>query len=359
MLPFENVLQDLDQVFLGNTSSQWLRAALAFLFVVLLFSFIRRVIQRRKERWRTDLHNPALELSAMLLTNTRRWVRVIVGLYFAEKILTLPPAIDRAFDMVIIIGLAMQIGIWATTALRYQVRRKQGVDEWQEPDSRAPTGVIMFVGQLVIWALVALFALDNLGINITALVAGLGVGGIAIALSVQTLLGDLLGSMTIAFDKPFEVGDMLRVDDIEGRVEHISVRSTRLRSVTGEQVILSNADVLKSRVRNLGRMPERRVQFRLLVAYENPPEKVEQVAGTVRHVVESRPGTRFAQCQLATLGPSALEFEVTYFVATREDVSHPDTVDAVNRGIFSAFAAAGITLAYPTQRVLLSGTPAG
>jgi small-conductance mechanosensitive channel len=358
MPPFESLLKDLDQVFLGNTSSQWLRAGLAFLFVLLLFSFLRRVIQRRKEQWRRDLHNPALELSAMLLTNTRRWVRVIVGLYFAEKILTLPPAIDRAFDMVIIIGLAIQIGIWATTALRFQIRRRQGIDEWQEPDSRAPIGVLMFMGQMVIWSLAALFALDNLGINITALVAGLGVGGIAIALSVQTLLGDLLGSMTIAFDKPFELGDTLRIDDIEGRVEHISVRSTRLRSVTGEQVILSNADVLRSRVRNLGRMPERRVQFRLQVAYENPPEKVELVSPAVRRAVESRPGTRFAQCQLAALGNSALEFEITYFVATRDDVSHPETVDAINRGIHRAFADAGITLAYPTQRVLVSGTPA-
>jgi small-conductance mechanosensitive channel len=325
---------------------------------LLVFSYLRRVIGRKKALWK-NLHNPALELLAVLLTNTRRFVRVIFGLYLAEKILTLPPAIDRVFEIVIVLGLAVQIAIWASVALRHQVQHRHGHDE-QEPLSKsAPIGVLMFVGQMVIWSLAALFALDNLGVNITALVAGLGVGGIAIALSVQTLLSDLFGSLSIALDKPFVVGDMLRIDDIEGRVEHVSVRSTQLRSVTGEQVIMSNADVLRSRVRNLGRMAERRMLFRLQVAYDNSPDKVEQVAAIVRRVVESRPATRFAHCQLAALGASALEFEVVYHIANRDDVQHLVTVDAVNRGIFSAFSAAGIALAYPTQRVLVSGTPGG
>jgi small-conductance mechanosensitive channel len=355
---FETLFKDLDQVFLGNTTSQWLRAAAAFLFVILFFTFLRRVLERKRANWK-DIDNPALELAALLLAQTRRYIRVILGLYFAGKILTLPPAIARAFDMIIVVGIAIQLATWATAALRYKIQHRQGdVDadgHLEGLEERAPISLLMFVGQLVIWLLAALFALDNLGINITALVAGLGIGGIAIALSMQAILGDLFASLTIAFDKPFQIGDMLRIDEIEGRVEYISVRSTRLRSITGEQVILSNADILKSRVRNLGRMPERRVLFRLQVAYENSPEKVEQVAATVRRVVESQAGTRFAQCQLATLGASALEFEVVYFVANRDDVNHPGTVDAINRGIFSAFSGAGITLAYPTQRVLVSG----
>jgi small-conductance mechanosensitive channel len=357
MNAYNTLFESLDQVFLGNTTSQWLRAAAAFLAVILFFTFLRRVLERKRAGWK-DIENPALELAALLLTHTRRYVRVILGLYFAGKILTLPPAIARALDMIIVVGIAIQLATWATAALRYKIQHRQGdVDadgHLEGLEERAPIGLLMFVGQLVIWLLAALFALDNLGINITALVAGLGIGGIAIALALQAILGDLLASLTIAFDKPFEIGDTLRIDEIEGRVEYISVRSTRLRSVTGEQVILSNADILKSRVRNLGRMPERRVLFRVQVAYENSPEKVEQVAATVRRVVESQPGTRFAQCQLATLGASALEFEVVYFVANRDDVNHPDTVDAINRGIFSAFSGAGIALAYPTQRVLVS-----
>jgi small-conductance mechanosensitive channel len=344
----------LEQVFLGNTTEQWLRAGVVFVAVFVTFALARRALERRRARWK-DLGSPALELPVLLLTSTRRYVRVIVGLYFAGKILTLPPATDRLFDAIIVVGVAIQLGIWASTALRYTIERKHGPEAGAGQPGRAPIGVLMFVGQMIIWMLAALFALDNLGINITALVAGLGVGGIAIALSVQTILGDLFSSLSIAFDKPFEIGDTLRIDDIEGRVEHISVRSTRLRSVTGEQVIFSNADVLKSRVRNLGRMPERRVQFRLQVAYDNPPDRIEQVPALARRVIEAQPGTRFGQCHLAALGASALEFEVTYHVANRDDVDHPGVVDAVNRGMFRALSESGVRLAYPTQRVLVSG----
>lgn len=356
MTILSEVQEALEQVFLGNTHSQWLRAGAVFIFVVLVFSLLRYVLERRSAKWQQGAHGP-WELPLLLLRNTRRYVRLIIGLYFAGKILTLPPTIDRAFDIVIVVGAAVQLAIWASVALRYQVTHRHDPDG-DRGANRAPIGVLLFIGQLIIWSLAALFALDNLGVNITALVAGLGVGGIAIALSVQTILGDLFGSLSIAFDKPFQIGDSLRIDDIEGQVEQISIRSTRLRSVSGEQVIISNADVLRSRVRNLGRMPERRVLFRLQVAYDNPPGNVEQVAALVRRVVESRPGTRFAQCQLASLGQSALEFEVVYHVANRPDVDHGATVDAINRGIFREFSEAGIVLAYPTQRVLVAGVSA-
>ena len=156
-------------------------------------------------------------------------------------------------------GIWLQVGLWATTALRFFLERRQQRAGLNDAAAASTVNVLMFVGQILIWAVFVLLALDNLGVNITALVAGLGVGGIAIALAVQTILGDVFGSLSIAFDKPFVVGDMLRIDDIEGTVEHIGIKSTRLRSITGEQVILANADVLKARVRNLGRMPERRV----------------------------------------------------------------------------------------------------
>src|SRR6185369_14889962 len=138
-----------------------------------------------------------------------------------------------------------------------------------------------------------------------------------------------------------------------GTVEYIGIKSTRLRSVSGELVIIANADLLKSRVRNLGRMPERRVQFRLQLAYENDTRRIEQVSAIVRRVVVAQPGTRFVQCLLISLAQDALEFEVTCFVANRADVNHGATVDAINRGIVREFAAAGIQFAYATRRVLL------
>jgi small-conductance mechanosensitive channel len=272
-----------------------------------------------------------------------------IALYLAEKWLELPSKVDGVFELVIVVGVALQLALWATAALRFAIDHHHR-DSIEHP---ASVGVLVFVGQVLIWSIFTLLALDNLGVNITALVAGLGIGGIAIALAVQTVLGDLLGSLSIALDKPFVVGDQLQIDDVEGTVEHIGIKSTRLRSLTGEQVILANADVLKSRVHNLGRMAERRVLFRVGVAYETPPEKVDQVTDAVRRAVEAVPNTRFLQCPLISLGKDSLEFELIFYVANRPDVGYGTTVGAVNRGIFREFAAAGIGFAYPTRRLLV------
>jgi small-conductance mechanosensitive channel len=349
----QNHLALIEQTVFGNSLRDWLYAAAVFAATFLIVPFVRGLIKARQQRWK-DTHNPALELLALLAARTSRLVMLSVALYFAEKWLTLPAEVDRVFDLVIVVGIAVQFALWSGTALRFLIERHYARSADDDAGARASVGVLMFVAQIIIWAIFLLLALDNLGVNITALVAGMGVGGIAIALAVQTILGDLFGSMSIALDKPFVEGDSLRIDDIEGTVEHIGIKSTRLRSVTGEQIILSNADVLKSRVRNLGRMPEKRVLFRLQVAYENPSDKVEQIGGIIRRVVEASPGTRFVQCLLMKLTPDAMEFEVIYWVANAAGVKHAETVDAVNRGIVREFAAAGIAFGHPTQRLLMT-----
>jgi small-conductance mechanosensitive channel len=337
--------------FLGNKPGDWLVAGIVFVAIFLVVEFIRGMVRSRLQRLQHNAR-PSLQLLGRLAKATSRTVVLSVALYSAEKWLELPPNADRLFEVIIVAGIAVQLALWAAAALRFAIEHHyRGTGN--EPGASPAIGVLMFVGQLVIWTVFVLLGLDNLGVNITALVAGLGVGGIAIALAVQTLLGDLLGSMSIAMDKPFAVGDALRIDDIEGTVEHVGIKSTRLRAVTGEQVIFSNADILKSRVRNLGRMPERRVLFRLMVAYENKPAQIEQVAAIVKRVVEGQQGTRFVQCLLASLGADALEFEVVYFVANSPKINHGATVDAINRGIVREFSGAGISFAYPARRLLV------
>lgn len=353
----ETFLAMFDQVVLGNPLSNWLLALLAFGATFLVLPFIRGRIRARQQRWR-DIYNPALELLALLAARTNRLVLFSIALYFAEKLLALPARVDKVFDYIIVVGIAVQLAIWAGTALRFLIERHYAKADKDDAGARASVGVLMFIVQMVVWAIFLLLALDNLGINITALVAGMGVGGIAIALAVQTILGDLFGSMSIALDKPFVEGDILRIDDIEGTVEKIGIKSTRLRSVTGEQIILSNADVLKSRVRNLGRMPEKRVLFRLQVAYENESDKVERIGGIIRGVVEGRKGARFVHCLLMALTPDAMEFEVVYWVDNNARVNYGETVDAINRGIVREFAASGIAFGYPTQRLLMKQTAA-
>jgi len=348
----QDLLSRVDRKFLGTTLGDWLLAAALFAVIFLAVEFVRGVVRSRRRHWQ-GAGSPALELLGGFAAATSRLVVISVALYFAEKLLKLPPRADRVFEVVIVAGMAVQLALWATVALRFAVHRHYGGASGEDLGARASVGALLFIGQLVIWAVFALLALDNLGINITALVAGLGVGGIAVALAVQTILSDLFGSMSIALDKPFVVGDQLRIDDVEGTVEYIGIKSTRLRSLTGEQVILSNADVLKSRVRNLGRMAERRVLFRIGVTYETSPEALDRIADIVRQAVESVPNTRFLQCPLMSLGADSLEFELIFFVASRPDVSYGQTIGAVNRGIFRAFAERGVDFAYPTRRLLV------
>ena len=343
----------LATTFLNNSLLEWGLAALAFLFTFLVLPFVRRLIRARQSRWQGQLGDSTpLELLSQLASHTSHLVLLIIAVYFAEKILTLPKRVDQAFDVIIVFGVWFQGASWASTALRFFIQLRQRRSGLDDVVARSSLDVVMFVAQLVIWSVFALLALDNLGVNVTTLVAGLGVGGIAIALAVQTILGDLFASLSIAFDKPFIIGDVLKVDDFEGTVEHIGIKSTRLRSVSGEQIILSNADVLKSRVRNLGRMPERRTLFRLYLDYDTPADKVGRVSAIVEEAVRSQNGTRFVSCLLAQLGSYALEFEVVYFVENRSRIEVARVNDGVNRGIVERFAAAGVGFAYPTQRTV-------
>ena len=335
--------------FLGNTLLDWTLAALVVIVTVLVIPFVRGRLHAHRARWPDVPATPVWELLALLVSRTSRLVLWIAALYFAEKILVLPVRVDRIFDVIIVVGVWIQVGLWATTAARFVIQRRQGENRAAE----ASVTILMFGAQLLLWAVFVLLALDNLGVNITALVAGLGVGGVAVALAVQTILSDLFGSLSIAFDKPFQIGDSLRIDDIEGTVEHVGLKSTRLRSVTGEQIILANADVLKSRLRNLGRMAERRMLFKLNVAYDTPPAKLDAVPGIVQKLVESRPGARFVQCILTNLGAYAIEFETIYFLANRPEIPVAQTTDAINRGVLREFAAQGIRIAYPTQQLMV------
>ena len=175
-------------------------------------------------------------------------------------------------------------------------------------------------------------ALANLNVEIGPLLAGLGIGGIAVALAVQTVLGDLLASLSIALDKPFAVGDALQIDTFNGTVENIGVKSTRLRSLSGEQIVMSNADILRSRVRNFGRMRERRVVMALNVSYDTPPDTLRAIPIAVREVVAAQPNTRFDRCHFMTYAESALQFELVFVVTSADYGVYADVQHAVLYG---------------------------
>jgi small-conductance mechanosensitive channel len=256
---------------------------------------------------------------------------------------------------VVTIAVFWQIGLWtATAAIAWLNRKRQHAIE----TDRAAAGslaIISVVLRVVIWSVVLLLTLDNLGVNITTLVAGLGIGGIAIALAVQNVLGDLLASLSITLDKPFVIGDFLIVDDFMGNVEYIGIKTTRLRSLSGEQIVMSNADLLGSRVRNYGRMQERRVVFSVGITYETPRELVEAIPELIREIVCAQDNTRFDRSHFAKFGASSLDYETVYFVRSADYNQYMDIQQQINFRIFNAFAERGIEFAYPTQKLWLTG----
>jgi small-conductance mechanosensitive channel len=352
-------MEMLDQVFLGNPLRAWLQAAAAFVGVLMVLPLVRRFVIARVRRIRAEDRPPWADLVLLLITRTRALWILVAAMYAGERLLDLPDRVERFSTVVIVIVAWLQAAVWGVAMIEFLLRKRQArlLGEGATRQSGS-ISVLMFVARVVLFGLATLLALDNLGVNITALVAGLGIGGIAVALAVQTILGDLLASLSITLDKPFEEGDWLRIDDLEGTVEHIGVKSTRLRSVSGEQIVLSNADLLKSRVRNMGRMPERRALFQFGVAYETPPKKLAEVAHIVERAVEGVPGTRFEYCKLRGFGESALQFEVVYFVPKPTTARNKflDIGDEVNRRIHAAFAEHGIDFAYPTRNVIVRRT---
>jgi small-conductance mechanosensitive channel len=245
------------------------------------------------------------------------------------------------------ITLIWQVGIWSTAATTAFIDRRTQQTRDSDRAVAGSLGIVGVIARMVIWTIVVLLILENAGVDVTALVAGLGIGGVAVALAMQNILGDLFASLSITFDQPFVIGDLLRVEDYSGHVEHIGLKSTRLRSPGGEQIIVSNADLLQSRLRNYGRLPERRVEFTLRIAYETSPEMLERIPSMIGDIVTSEQGTRLDRSHFAGHGAWSLDFETVYFVLSPDFTRHMDIQQTIHIRIHREFARAGIEFASP------------
>jgi len=214
-------------------------------------------------------------------------------------------------------------------------------------------GLLNFAVRAVLWTGVLLLALDNLGVHVTTLITGIGIGGVAIALAIQNILGDLFASLSIILDKPFMIGDFIIVDDFLGTVEHIGLKTTRLRSLSGEQLVFANSDLLKSRIRNYKRMAERRIVFSIGVVYQTAPEKLAGITGFIRDIIEGQPQARFDRAHFKGFGSSSLDFEIVYWVTSPDYNLYMDIQQAINLALFRRLQSEGIEFAYPTQTLFL------
>ena len=340
------------RIFYGNSLADWFIAAIVAIAVWLSLSLVRRLFTARSKRYSTDQRSAPIRLLFYLAGNTKQFFFLALALDAGQESLVFPPRLQHMISNTVLMLMLLQVGLWAGRTVRFYLELKE-LERGPDRLFAGSLDIINFVARMLIWSLLILVALDNLGVNITALLAGLGVGGVAVALALQNILGDLFASLSIALDKPFSVGDRLEIDAYAGSVEHIGIKTTRLRSDSGEQIILSNADILKSRVRNYGRMPEQRVLATLRVAYATPSETLAGIPKLLEGIVREQSNARFDRCHLKTLGESSLLFELSYFAQQPKLNPMMDLQQIVNFRIVDEFRQRGIEFAYPVQRVVL------
>ncbi len=341
-----------ERIIYGNALADWILAGVIAVAVWSILSILRRFVATRYKRYSTAHYSTPVRLVFYLLGNTKQFLFLAFALYAGQEGLVFSPKWQHLISNLVLMLILLQVGLWAGRTVRFYLEIKESE---RGPD-RAFAGsldIINFVARMLIWSLLILVALDNLGVNITALLAGLGVGGVAVALALQNILGDLFASLSIALDKPFVVGDSLNIDVYTGAVEHIGIKTTRLRSESGEQIILSNADILKSRVRNYGRMTEQRVLTTLRVSYATPTAQLQGIPKMLETIVREQPNARFERCHFKLLGESSLQFELSYFAQQPKLNPLLDLQQSVNFRIVDEFRRLGIEFAYPTQRVVL------
>ncbi|MDJ0760589.1 MAG: mechanosensitive ion channel family protein [Woeseiaceae bacterium] len=345
--------------FLGNSILTWCIATGITFALLIVFLLVRRFVRSSVERLAAASDSRRVHVASDVIRHTKGLFLVAIAAFFGSRALTLPEAGVTLMSRIAVIALLIQLGIWVLSGLARVLEQRREERLGTDPGSVAAMDMMHFATRVAVWAFVFLLVLDNLGVNITALVAGLGVGGIAVALAAQSILSDLFASLSIVLDKPFVVGDFLIIGEFLGSVEKVGLKTTRMRSLSGEQLIFSNTDLLNSRIRNYGRMFERRVVFSIGVTYQTSAEKLEQIPVIIREAIESQEKVRFDRAHFQRYGDFALIFEAVYYVISPDYTEYMDIQQAINLNIFRRFEDEHIDFAYPTQTLYLNSVPQG
>lgn len=344
----------LSDTLFENTLRTWASALGIAALVYLGLRVVTKVVVSRLASLARKTEIRWDDIVTAALGRTKGSLLLILSVYAGSLLLTLPGGLDTFLEHLTVIALLVQVGIWVSGAIRQWIAMTR--EERAEEDAAAvmTMNVIGIAARITLWSMVLLLALDNLGVDVTALVAGLGVGGIAVALAAQNILGDLFASLSIVLDRPFVLGDFLIVDDKLGSVEEIGLKTTRVRSLSGEQLVFSNTDLLNSRIRNFGRMYERRVVFEIGVTYETPRESLKTVPGMIRSAIEEHgEQVRFDRAHFKEYGDFSLVFEVVYYVLGPDYNQYMDIQQDINFRIHESFEDEGIEFAYPTQTLFV------
>lgn len=340
-----------DVSYFGNTVGEYVGALFIFVFALIVFKLFQWSIlgwlNRLAKKTETDLDDTLIKIVKSL----RPPFYSFLAFYVAIQALSLNDFIATVVNVVLIIWVIYQVIIGLQILIDYSISRRFAREG--DATARSALSVLGRIFKGIIWGFGILLILSNLGINISSLIAGLGIGGIAVAFALQNILSDLFSSFAIYFDKPFQIGDFIVVGDHVGTVEKVGIKTTRLRALQGEEIVISNRELTSARVQNFKKMSERRIQFSFGVVYQIPAEKLQKIPAIVKEVVEAVPLVRFDRAHFKKFDDSALLFEVVYYMQTPDYSAYMDAQQAINLGLFRKLEKEKIEFAYPTRTIFL------
>ena len=332
----------------ANSLGDWVIALSVFLVLLLIFRLFQAYVVGRVEKIVEKTHTQFDDVFLRILATVRPPFYLFLAFYLAVRWLDLPAFGDVILNGLLVAWAALQVILALQVAVGFIIDKKIASEE--HPSHKSMLGALRTVAGVILWILGILFVLSNLGVNVTSLLAGLGIGGIAVALAAQNILSDLFNSIVIYFDQPFSPGDYIVVGKDQGTVEKVGLKTTRIKALSGEQIIIPNKDIAASRINNYKRLERRRVSFDIGIVYETSNEKLEKIPGIIEEVVSGVHDVDFSRAHFHKFADSSLVFTVVYFVEKSDFSLYMDVHQDILLGIKRRFEEAGIEFAYPTQR---------
>ncbi len=343
----------LSRSYFDNTVQEYLIALGAILLGMLILRLFRKTLLMQLKKWANKTDTTIDDFVVDGIQKFGLPILNFIIIYLGIGTLTLSEKTTKyVYGAVAVIIAYYAIRLISSTVLLLLQTHVRSQEEGEEKVKQI--GGIMLLLNIIIWGLGSLFLFDNLGYDVTTIIAGLGIGGIAIALAAQNILGDLFNYFVIFFDRPFEIGDFIVIDDKKGNVEHIGIKTTRVKSLTGEQLVFSNSDLTNSRIHNFKRMQRRRIGFNLGVIYETSPEQLKEIPEIIKGIIDAQESATLDRVHFLAYGDYSLNFEIIYFVESSDYNQYADIQQAINFSIFEAFKEKNIEFAYPSQTIFMA-----
>jgi|SRR5690554_2672629 len=348
----------LQQTYFHNRVLDYLIFAGVLFIGIILVKVIKKILTKNLIAWAQSTPSAFDDFLVSVFQDKAMPFLFYGLLYLAFQFLHVAPVITKVLNLLGII-LVTYYGVRVSLALLKYFLEHYWMRKTKNAGKRHVINGVFTFAKIMVWGFACILLLDNLGVKISALVTGLGIGGVAVALAAQTILGDLFNYFTIYFDRPFEVGDYIVIGEYMGTVEHIGLKTTRLRSLGGEQLVLSNTDLTNSRVRNYKRMERRRVSFQIRVTHQTGVDHLRIIPGLLSEIIKSMEGVTFDRAHFAAFADFSLVFEVVYYVNSSDYSRYMDLQQEINLKIKEEFTKLGVDFAYPTQSLYIKQEPDG